>query len=274
MSSHARPISRISRLFSVAVISVRATWRMWVVASVAAVIAAMVGPGLVANAATSLGIGVVHNKNIAYHAVTDSKINYKGVGFPKLSQYTQDKINGKLTVVAVTAQTQMTNREDGGHSGTWAHDNMLRVLAIQRHGQVDVSHCGGSEADQCWFYTATISDSGSFTTVDGAKSPRQGVAINGIVSGTVTGVGRYEFYSTDDTPNAGLVPATEDGNVHGSATWPKLAFTDGSVYNVTEHKYAYAYTAPKTCETWTETSANSDGQAGDAGDITGVSACK
>lgn len=175
--------------------------------------------------------------------------------------------------VAVTAQTQLINRDDGGHSGTWAQDNMLRVLAIQRHGQVDVSHCGGTEADNCWFYTATISDSGSFTTVNGAKSPRQGSAISGTVSGTVTGNGRYEFYSTDGGPNAGAVPPTEDGNVHGSASWPALAFEDGSVFNVSEHKYAYVYNAPATCETWTETSANHDGTDSDAGDITGVNAC-
>lgn len=64
-----------------------------VVGAAVAAVGGLIGPGMVANAATTLGIGAVHNKNIAYHAVTDSKVNYKAIGFPKLSAYTQGRIN-------------------------------------------------------------------------------------------------------------------------------------------------------------------------------------
>lgn len=279
MSKHVRR-PRLRRLVD----NVRPLRNYVITGAVVAVVGGLVGPPAFANAATALGYHSVTNSKIAPDAVSKSKIRNESVGageivegsvtWGNLAQSTRDRITA---VVAVTAQTQLIGRDDGGHNGTWAKDNMLRVLAIQRHAEVPVGNCGGSEDDHCWFYTATVSDSGTFTTLDGAKSPRAGVDINGTVSGTVTGNGVYEFYSSDATPNANLVPATEDdtdGTKNGSSVWPRLAFPDGSVHGLTEHKYAYTYTATNTCETWIDASNNNDGADASAGDITGVNACK
>ena len=68
------------------------------------------------------------------------------------------------------------------------------------------TNCGPS-AVRCWFYTGSVSDTGTFTTDAGANSPNAGVAIHGVVTGTINGVDHFEFYSTDRTPTPAWCPA-------------------------------------------------------------------
>lgn len=87
MSKHVRrtPLRRLAE-------NIRPIRNYVITGAVVAVAGGLFAPSAFANAAQTLGIGVVHNRNIAYHAVTDSKINYNGVGYPKLSTYTRNKI--------------------------------------------------------------------------------------------------------------------------------------------------------------------------------------
>ncbi|MBO0828175.1 MAG: hypothetical protein J2P24_10390 [Streptosporangiales bacterium] len=87
MSKHVRstPLRRLAE-------NIRPIRNHVVTGAVVAVVGGLFAPSAFANAAQTLGVGVVHNRNIAYHAVTDSKINANGVGYPKLSTYTRGKI--------------------------------------------------------------------------------------------------------------------------------------------------------------------------------------
>lgn len=178
--------------------------------------------------------------------------------------------NGSDALVTVTGSTQITNRNDSGHSGNWATDDMLRSATVTRQHASPSAKCGG--ADQCYFYTGEFTDNGTFTTLDGANSPNAGKPISGTLSGTVTGVQKFEFYSSDDSP--GTVPASSSGNGVSSAQWLGQFFTPGSVFGMNEISYSYDYTGTGTCESWHESNTNNDGQADGAGDITGVNACQ
>ncbi|MGH3382340.1 MAG: hypothetical protein ACRDP6_47190 [Actinoallomurus sp.] len=173
---------------------------------------------------------------------------------------------GDDATLAVNGTTTVAARVDSGHHGNWATDTFTRTTQIVRQHAANTSHCGG--AKNCWFYTATIQDKGTFKTTAGANSPGQGdaTAINGVVNGDFEGGSLYEFYSSVDHPTA--VPATEDGS-HSSSTWMNLMFPNDAVYNLDQPDWAWSYTAtdPAICEAWTNAKSN------ESGNITGVNHC-
>lgn len=63
----------------------------------------------------------------------------------------------------VTGNTTLTNRHDSGDNGNWAVDHITRNLSIQLTG-------GGPGH---WHFTATVTDLGTFQTINGAFTPNQ-----------------------------------------------------------------------------------------------------
>lgn len=180
---------------------------------------------------------------------------------------------GTYTPVTVTVVTAVSNRDDSGNHGNWATDAYTRSVTVIRHSEVPASNCP-SGAVKCWFYTATLADSGTFTTDAAAKSPNAGTSINGTVMGTLSGGSDIEFYASSDTPSAAGVPGTVTGDSPSTTNWVNQFFAAGTLIstpNLTD--WSWTYVAPKTCEKWVDAYNNGDGgQSGD-GDITGINAC-
>lgn len=174
---------------------------------------------------------------------------------------------GASAVLTVSASTALANRTDSGTHGDWATDTLTRTATITRDHAAPASKCGGS-ATSCWFYKASIVDTGSFVTITGANSPEHGTVIPGThVSGQISGSDLFEFYASDDSPSAALVPASLSGNGQSTSTWFHQFFGAGTVFaGENQTKWGWTYT-DTLCETWVDSS------AGDSGDIAGVNAC-
>lgn len=187
---------------------------------------------------------------------------------------------GSVTPVTATATTAITDDADSGAAGNWATDTLTRSMTVTRHGAAAVADCGGTAANgitTCWYYTASMTDAGSFITIAGAKSPQAGVTISGTLAGTISGGSNFEFYSSSGAPSASSVPATLDASANGtdSSEWPERFFPSGTAFGgVNEINWVYTYSAPTTCEQWTDAYDNSDGSLAADGDIEGVNACK
>lgn len=189
--------------------------------------------------------------------------------------------------VTANAIFNLTGRPDSGGNGNWASDNITRDVTVTRHGAVPASDCG-SGATQCWFYTATVGDTGTFTTISGAYTPNQGGSaagktISGIVTGSLTGGGDQEFYADQAAPVTPTKTAYTGSAPTDTSDWYKLFFPSTANYGLAPAtsagqpwtSWSWSYDAPKTCETWTDSFADSDGQGTGAGqgNITGVNAC-
>lgn len=176
--------------------------------------------------------------------------------------------NGKDAILSVTAASALVDRPDSGLHGDWAKDQMTRTVAITRQSAATASKCG-SGATKCWFYTGSIVDNGSFATITGAKSPEAGADISGTVAGTVAGASQIEFYASSDAPDPSKVDVTVTGAAHPTGEWVKMFFPKDTVVTDTDLlDWSWSYSAPGTCETWT------NAKAGNKGDVTGVNACK
>jgi hypothetical protein len=176
---------------------------------------------------------------------------------------------GTNAIVSVTANTVLNNRPDSGLNGDWAKDQLTRTVSITKQAAVEASKCGAA-ATTCWFYTGSLIDNGTFTTIADAKSPEKGTTISGTLTGSVSGGTKLEFYASSQTPNASLVQASVDGGAYPTSTWAKQFFAPGTV--VTDAKlldwsWTYTATTPNTCEKWV------NALAGNSGDIKGVNAC-
>jgi hypothetical protein len=187
---------------------------------------------------------------------------------------------GTYTPVEASAITSITNYPDVGNHGIWAADTITRDAMVIKHGAVSVSHCGGNSTNgitSCYYYTASIADSGTFQTNIGGNSPNAGVKINAVVSGSLNGGSDFEFYATSPDPSASNVPGTDNFPTSGlppTQDWPEVFFPDGTGFGqVNEINWSNTYNAPGTCETWIDAYNNGSGTADGAGDITGVNAC-
>jgi hypothetical protein len=210
--------------------------------------------------------GAIHTDNIHRHAVTLSKINPRARKALKGRRGARGRA-GVTGVVYVRAVTSLSKRPDSGNTGNWALDTITRHASTTRQVAVPASNCGPA-AIRCWFYTGTVSDTGTFTTDTGANSPNAGAPITGVVTGTIKGVDHFEFYSTNRSPNPALVPHTVTGSNDSTSKWMTLFFPSTATVNVTnELGWKWTYHAPSTCETWV------DAASGESGDITGTSAC-
>lgn len=174
---------------------------------------------------------------------------------------------GDPALLSVNAMSSLTNRPDSGGHGTWATDTLTRNISITRQHATKASDCGPT-ATTCWFYTGSIADNGTFTTVAGGDSPEAGTAISGVVNGTVVGASKIEFYASSDSPNPALVDATVNGSAHPTGQWAAMFFPAGTTVTDSDLlDWAWTYQAAATCEKWV------NAKAGNTGDITGVNAC-
>jgi hypothetical protein len=195
--------------------------------------------------------------------------------------------------LSVTAVTSLSNRPDSGNAGNWALDAITRTATVTRQGAAPSADCG-SAATQCWFYTATISDAGSFTTISGADTPNQdctephggpsctGLVISGTVDGSLSGGGTMEFYADSGSPAASGVPTSGTGSGPADTTdWYRLFFPAGTAFGITGNPnapwtaWSWSYSAPDTCESWTDAYSNGDGDGTYAadGNIAGINQC-
>jgi hypothetical protein len=200
----------------------------------------------------------------------------------------------------VTATTHLVNRPDSGGNGNWANDNFTRDAAVTPDGSVAPVNCEPAPyAGPCYAYTASLKDSGSFTTIKGAFTPNQGGAdagqlITSKTTGQMSGYGDFTTFYATAKPDAHLVPRHVSGLADPSYLWPDLFFpSTATVTGVNEATWGYNYTLKiktvttscsvshghKHCTTHTSTQtqkwadnytvSNDDGQGATAGNITG-----
>ena len=176
----------------------------------------------------------------------------------------------------VTAVTMLTDRPDSGNGSPdpyWADDTFLRTLTITR--------TGGTPGD--WTFTATLADTGSFTTVKGAQTPNQappwtGDTIRAAVTGSMTGYADFSFTASNlpsTALNAGVARAEND---HGAvpadstSTWYELAFPAGTVFGgagIGDWSWTYNVFAWPTFQVWTDAWDNGYGDLTRDSNITG-----
>jgi hypothetical protein len=195
---------------------------------------------------------------------------------------------------SITATTTVTNHPDNGGAGQWATDAYTRTLTVS---PAAASVCSGdtilkagfsAAIDSC--YVATVSDTGTFKTIVGAKAPDQGspasnAVIGSIVEGTFTGGATYDVYAlnTDILTNS-TVLKTQDGTPTGfgttSGTWPEQAFSVTGGAPAADAKAAYttggvdwSWTYKTACESWVDAGTSGDGQVPGDGNITGLQNC-
>jgi hypothetical protein len=173
---------------------------------------------------------------------------------------------GTSAIVSVNALTSVSNWPE--RSG-WANDTFTRDVIVTREGAAPAADCT-SGAQQCWFYTASIGDAGTFTTVNGHASPNttSATAIKGTWTGSMGGGGQLEFYANSPSPDPKLVPGTATGADKGArggeettTNWYEMFFPAGTVFgtapSVTQTPfpsapwttYGWTYTAQVTCGT-------------------------
>jgi hypothetical protein len=172
-------------------------------------------------------------------------------------------------LLTVTADTMVTARPDTATDGSvWANDSMTRTVTITRQHATEASKCGAG-AVKCWYYTGTISDNGTFTTVTGAHGPNSTTPINGTVNGTVVGVYEIELNADSDAPNPMNVDSTVTGASPTTGNWARMFFEAGTKFSATNGTdYTWVYNAPDTCEVHTQAMSG-----GNTGDIIGLNRC-
>lgn len=165
-----------------------------------------------------------------------------------------------LAAPLLTHTVQITGNVDSGHNGYWAYENFARTVSITKNSD-------GT-------YAVLLTDKGTFTTIPGAHSPRQGISLPQ-VSGTFTGWYKLTVTSPGGGPSASGVAASYDyqcdpnancpGRPSSTTNWPLLYFPKGAT--VAGGDYNWTYTTD--CEKWVDASSNNDGMDAGAGDITG-----
>ncbi|HUC58533.1 MAG TPA: hypothetical protein VMA95_14110 [Streptosporangiaceae bacterium] len=195
--------------------------------------------------------------------------------------------------VEASAVFTLNGRDDSGNGGNWAKDDITRTVTVLRQGAVPVSDCGGA-ATACYFYTETISDTGTFTTDAEASTPNQactepggqscdGLKISGTVVGSISGGGDEEFYADQATPAAPKTLSYTGNGPTDTTDWYKLFFPADTIFGSPSGSaagdpwttWSWSYAAPSTCETWTDAYNNGDGNGTYAadGNIAGLNQC-
>lgn len=168
----------------------------------------------------------------------------------------------------VHATTHVANRADSGNGGTWATDNFTRSLTIVK----SASQVNAPDGDT--LYTAFVVDNGGFTAHAGALAPNQavpGVHVAHSVNGSFKGGITYTIAAPNADALTGTVPAFENdavGTPVPTSTWPAQAFATSVGVQVTENA-GWSWKYSTACESWTDSSANGDGNLAGDGNITG-----
>ena len=196
--------------------------------------------------------------------------------------------------VQATAVFNLTGRDDSGSGGnTWAKDNITRTVTVTRQAAAPAINCGKS-ATRCWFYTMTVSDTGTFTTQPGL-TPNQactepnsqscsGLVISGRVAGSLTGGGDQEFYADQAAPAVPKVLSYTGNAPIDTSHWYTLFFPPTTNFGFAPATtagqpwttWSWSYVAPATCEIWTDAYNNGAGSGsyGADGNIAGLNQCK
>lgn len=171
-----------------------------------------------------------------------------------------------------TAVTHVYNDPDSGGGGVWATDAFNRTLTVTENAS--------QPTPGVLYYTATVSDTGTFVTHAGADTPNQSVAgekISHTVTGTFTGGMSYTLSAPSGDVLGAVLPANlNDNNVapvapYNTSDWPAQAFAAPGSVSVADGNWGWTYTS-KFGETWTDSNApgNNDGDAVADGNITGL----
>lgn len=197
----------------------------------------------------------------------------------------------------MSGTVNITDHGDSSNFGEWATDNLAVDMTLTNNGPVSVSHCSAQpSATACYFYTATITRTGTFTTLTSYKSPATGKSVSLTpaigLTGNVSGSATVEFYYSADDPSATNLPAAPINENAAAYSSPEgVAYTlqgffpgaslstPGAItlplsnLKVTGYQWNYGPTS-STCETWLDSSANNDGSVAPYGtDIAAVNQC-
>jgi hypothetical protein len=175
-----------------------------------------------------------------------------------------------------SATTTFHAHPDSGNHGDWADDDLTRTASVSFLDPAPAVTDCGSQATTCFQYAGTISDTGTFFVISGAKSPQAGVTETGAPSGPFKGGSNVTFYSSSDTASASGVPASVTGAGPVSTTdWVEQFFPSGTTFGAGPNltNWRWSYSNPGTCENWTDAFNNGSGSQAVDGDITGVSHC-
>jgi len=184
--------------------------------------------------------------------------------------------NGASAIESVSATTVLTGRPE---TSGWANDDFTRIATVTRESAVPASDCG-SDAASCWFYTETLADNGTFTTVPNQTGPNgTGTTGSTPITGTMVGGGKVEFYADSDTPNPALVPGTVSGDSGSTTDWFEQFFPAGTQFEPGPGQAPYTDYAPWVTYDWKYTAGTQswndainpgdDGQSAADGNITG-----
>ena len=186
---------------------------------------------------------------------------------------------------ALPTITAGTTVKEWPESSGWADDGFTRTLTETVQHAAPAADCG-SGVERCWFVTGTLTDNGTFTTVNGAASPNgsSSAKIEGALTGTMEGTADFQLYASSDSLT-GTVPVSATGSAKpaSTTTWGELAFPSGTQFNkVSLTGYDWTYTLPVECgapaatitQTWNDQiTPGDDGQGSADGNITGLTAC-
>jgi len=189
---------------------------------------------------------------------------------------------GPAGTSAVTSVSHTTSITSWPESSGWASDDFTRKVDVTNNGAADVDKCGG--AAKCYLFTFTLTDNGTFTTVNGADSPN-GTAdnITGAFAGTFQGVAVGQFYA-DSASLSGTVPVAATGAAKPASTtnWATLA-TTGNAFGTKLTAYSWDYNltiqAGAGCtnvshQEWLDAiNPGDDGQSAADGNIVGATNC-
>jgi hypothetical protein len=187
-------------------------------------------------------------------------------------------VSASAAVTTVSATTQISNRPDNGHGtpAVWASDSMKRVLSVTTAPTNDCTSIPAFNASTDNCYDATITDTGTFTTILAAGDPSgSGGQISHALTGQLSGTYSLTAFAPSADALTGTVPATEDDHNAtpsvSTTNWLTQAFATPSSVVVSGGAYSWTYTS--VCEHWTDSSANGDGTDSSAGNITGTVYC-
>jgi LPXTG-motif cell wall-anchored protein len=178
-----------------------------------------------------------------------------------------------VTPTCRTATTTLTDRADSGLHGDWAKDALVRTVKIceAAPSAPAVAATDVDAATRRATYTATVVDTGTFTTVAG-KSPVAGTTLPAGVVGKLTGgytgtfkaVPAFKNYKAtfDGKTYSGTAPSTTGDWV--KALWGGEDYTQ--LTSLVAWKWTY-WTCSADLAKATETFTNAE--AGNSGDITG-----
>jgi hypothetical protein len=195
--------------------------------------------------------------------------------------------------VEASAVFNLTGRDDSGSGGnTWAKDTITRTVTVIRQDAVPATDCGAT-ATKCWFYTMTVSDTGTFKTQPGL-TPNQsctepegqacnGLRINGTIVGSFTGGGDQEFYADQAAPKVPKVLSYTGDAPIDTSHWNTLFFPSTTNFGFPAAtsagqpwtNWSWTYAAPKTCEMWTDAynTGSGSGNYVTDGNIAGINQC-